>query len=215
MDEKAQYFVLSDGQPVDSSGVELDLDEDGVLQLAHPIEMKRAELDAWKIYFACHDLMQPFPQLEIALLQVSTSELERRYRRYYKGVQVPKCVLRQLDKDGFEIFPIATHAGGAYMLSLGSFCMVFRLADGRFIAPEFRWLDPKAMLEYSECRGSVDNSRILNHIVVSFDKAAIYSEIAKDKPDVGDKLDAFGESDIDAFLQYAIKNERSISIAFS
>ena len=95
--QEGRTFTLREGQTVDSKGQPYLL-TNGPIQVAHPMEMDRDDLERWQKYFTAHGLKQPFAQVWEPVVDFANVKIDR-----YQGIEVPAFLLKDQEKHGITL----------------------------------------------------------------------------------------------------------------
>ena len=95
--QEGRTFTLREGQTVDSKGQPYLL-TNGPIQVAHPMEMDRDDLERWQKYFTAHGLKQHFAQVWEPVVDFANVKIDR-----YQGIEVPAFLLKDQEKHGITL----------------------------------------------------------------------------------------------------------------
>ena len=90
-------FILTDNGAIDGTG-QLYTITDAPIRVAHPMEMKAADVESWQKYFTAHGLKQPFSQVWEPVYQSSDVREDR-----YDQSKIRLMYLRHQEKRGIEL----------------------------------------------------------------------------------------------------------------
>ena len=191
--QEGRTFTLREGQTVDSKGQPYLL-TNGPIQVAHPMEMDRDDLERWQKYFTAHGLKQPFAQVWEPVVDFSKVKADR-----YQGIEVPAFLLKDQEKHGIKL-------DFDYDVSMASLTLTdcsLSLEGGS--AEERHYLNPKGNLKLGlfQCR---KQSRASNHIIGLLDKWTVYGRILKDDVSAVEHLDSFTLAQVTELLNLAIEH---------
>ena len=192
--QEGKTFTLQEGQPVDSEGHAYSL-TDAPIQVAHPMEMRRKDLERWQRYFTSRVLKQPFAQIWEPVIDFSQIKEDR-----YQGVEIPAYRFKGQEKHGIKLeihldrYEADVHLddcrlrvdSGALFDNLLGLCL-----NHSFTLLEF---------EYRK------RSRAANHIIGLLDKWTVYGRVLKDDVSVVEQLDRFTLAQVTELLNLAIEN---------
>jgi hypothetical protein len=100
--ESRQTFrIAEDNSCTDAEDDAVELPDDAVIRLAHPIDMTAAEQGAWARLLADYEILQPFPQLACPVMAFTEEELETGRLRRFEGAVVPPGAILGLTKHGW------------------------------------------------------------------------------------------------------------------
>ena len=170
-------FTVLGGSLVDASGSPIKLPAGGI-KVAHPVEMKKADVDAWRAYFATRGLKQPFAQVWEKVVPKSRIKRDR-----YVGYPIPVYRFKGQNKHGIhldlgEYNDVSVKVSFDYDTAL---CVVKQL--------DFNWHDLNNRVEiisFSPVRGA--SPRKLNHLVACLDRMCFYPRLASNDLTVMDDL---------------------------
>lgn len=189
---KATFTLTSDGA-VDCNGNTYKINMKTAIGVAHPIEMKQTEIDAWQKYFISRELKQPFTQIWEPVRNGNEIKPDR-----YRGCLIPYYRFRNRKKDGILIYDENLHETvtvdfvdcDAYVERIDMHRHEL-FNDDRFEIADF------AFENYN---------RQVNHIVAFLDKVTVLERIKKDDTSVEDILNDFSLAQILEFISEANKN---------
>ncbi|MEV3937118.1 DUF4132 domain-containing protein [Glycomyces sp. NPDC049804] len=129
------FRLAEDGTYSDAADDSLDLPEDAVIRLAHPLHLDEAALTDWGQVFADYEILQPFPQLGRPVMRFTEDELATGEVTRYDKVQVETGALLGLTARGW----IRSHpedAGvepGLYYPLPGGGSLVMHVSEGFWV----------------------------------------------------------------------------------
>lgn len=182
------FTVLADGL-IDSVGEQYELSEDDVL-VAHPIEMTKADIEAWRDYYASRGLKQPFEQVWERAIDASTIEPGR-----YAGIPIPFYRFKGREKHGIRVVDREYHNDISISFA-GCSATVKRLdwhrhrieIDDRFEIEEISYYR---------------FTRQVNHIIAYLDRCCLYPRIASNDLSVMDELEGVTLAQIIEYIDVA------------
>ncbi len=192
--QKNHSFTLSADGAIGADGSEYTISDDAII-LAHPMEMKKKDIEAWQKYFVTHGLKQPFAQIWEPVINPEMIERDR-----YKGYHLSVYKFSGKEKHGIESY-------GLYDWSSN---YGFKLTDC-----ELSFLDPgerfchgmKEPPEYTLGEFSFKKyNRRVNHIVSLLDKMTVEERIKKDDLSSTERLESFTLAQISDFIKLAQEN---------
>ena len=169
------------------------IDKSEKIGVAHPIEMKKTEIELWQKYFVSHNLKQPFPQIWESVVGDGTIKKDR-----YAGYAIPFYRFRNQEKHGIIVEDYNFHND-----------IVIGFKDCDATVKRIDW-----------SRHSIDNNddfeitsfeyrnytRQVNHIVAYLDRITITGRILKDDVSIGPSLPQFTLVQITEFIKLASEN---------
>ncbi|MRH88099.1 DUF4132 domain-containing protein [Nocardia sp. SYP-A9097] len=96
------FRLDQDGVPVDARDEALELPDDALIGVAHPVQLGQA-LDRWHAVFANSELSQPFEQLERAVYRFTPAEAASNELPRFVDREVPTRRLYGLRQHGWEL----------------------------------------------------------------------------------------------------------------
>lgn len=201
-DEKViRYFTMMPDGPVDVNGLPLNLEVNGRIGLAHPVEMNGTQLLAWQHYFASRQLNQPFDQIwEPIIPNENTNER-------YRGNQVPMEALLELTKQGYDF---DSSDGSYYLIHKRTYIkLVVSQVDPFPRVYSWRNIGPGEMMElHSVSCPSHCKPRAINNSLYMFDMLVCEQKVRNDDLTVLNWLKPFYAIQVDRLLKLA-KREKS------
>ena len=186
-------FLLTKDGAVDCHGQPYTIDENILIGVAHPIEMDKETLDAWRTYFAERKLKQPFEQIWEAAVEPSLIKKDR-----YKDCPLPFYYFRNREKHGIMIEDEDFH-NEITIYFKGCHTYVDRLDWSRH---EINNEDRFEVRDFTFSK----YTRQVNHIVYLLDKWTIRQRILKDDTTIGVMLESFTLPQIMSFIDLAADN---------
>ncbi len=95
------FRVAEDGSFADAGDEELVLSEGTLIGIAHPVELGAERLAAFGEILADYEILQPFPQLERKVSQLTAEERQAMVLTRWKGQDVPFGRVLKLEKLGW------------------------------------------------------------------------------------------------------------------
>ena len=176
-------FLRTDDGPITADGSAYVLSNEPI-RIAHPIEMKKDELEAWQKYFISHELKQPFAQIwERAYTKEEIAE-DR-----YAGCPILFFQLQGAEKHGFNQ-DLNIHG-----------CRV-----------EAKWTSEAAAngnkVSYCDIRSfKIETfSRAVNHALAYLDRVTIEGRIKKDDADVMRSVEGSNLAQVTDYIRLAQEN---------
>lgn len=186
-------FTLTANGAIDCNEVAYTIDANTEIGVAHPIEMKKKEIEAWQKYFTSHGLKQPFPQIWEPAINKSTIQEDR-----YAGCMIPFYRFRNREKHGIIVEDYDFHN----MISIGfKDCN----ADVERIDLKRHSLDNEDRFEVTSFKFK-KYTRQVNHIVAYLDHITVAGRILKDDISVAPFLPQFTVAQITEFIKLASEN---------
>ena len=184
-------FILKNTGIIDSTGQSYTLTDDPIL-VAHPMEMKASEIEAWQKYFTAHGLKQPFFQVWEPVYQRNDIREDR-----YDQSKIRLTYLKHQEKRGID----ARWWGDNYFygernLSIQGFDVVFKIAE------EEDEHDYGNHLVITSIHPKQWNRRT-NTVIAYLDRITISGRIAKDDVSVMDYISSFTLAQITEFIAIA------------
>ena len=170
-------FTVSDGRLVDATGTSVKLPA-GDVKVAHPIEMTKADVDAWREYFATRALKQPFAQVWEKVVPKVSIKKDR-----YKGYPIPVYRFKGQEKHGIHL-DLGEYNDVAVQISFD-----YDTAECKIKQLDFDWHSLENRVEivsFTPYRHS--NPRKLNHLVAYLDRVCFYPRLASNDLTVMDDL---------------------------
>ncbi|MFE1316046.1 DUF4132 domain-containing protein [Kitasatospora phosalacinea] len=98
----AAFRIAEDGSCADVRDEVFALPGDATVRLVHPLHLTAADLAAWRELLADYEVIQPFPQLERPVLELSRDEAAGHRLHRFEGRTVPVWRLLALAKHGWR-----------------------------------------------------------------------------------------------------------------
>ena len=186
-------FILSSDGVVDCNGYTYEINKKTDIGVAHPIEMKKAEIEAWQKYFTTRGLKQPFTQVWEPVRDGSDIKPDR-----YKECLIPFYRFRNREKDGILIYDENFHE-----------TVVVDFADCDAFVERIDMhrheLNNEDRFEITDFAFKHYNRQV-NHIVAYLDKVTVLERIKKDDASIEDILNNFSLAQILEFIAEANEN---------
>lgn len=189
----ANTFTLKDGLPVCADGSEYKLNAIAI-KVAHPMEMEKADVEAWQKYFTTNGLKQPFEQIWEPVVDFNSVKKDR-----YKGCMIPYYRFTNKRSIGIRVEDYEFHNNIEINIE-GCNAHVERIVRRRH---EIDMNDNFEITSFS----FYEFTRQTNHIVAYFDRITIYGRVLQDDVTIADRLDSFTLAQITELLNLAIENK--------
>ena len=189
---KSTFILTSDGA-VDCSGNTYEINKKTAIGVAHPIEMKKAEIEAWQKYFTSKGLKQPFSQIWEPVIDKDEIKEDR-----YKDCLIPFYRFKGQEKHGITVEDYNYH-DEIYISFKDCYASVERIDWHRHEIKN----DDSFEITYFSFK---NYTRQVNHIVAYFDKISAYGRILKDDVSIAMSLNGFTLAQIMEFINIAIEN---------
>ena len=183
-------FILTATGAIDHTGSEYTIDENTPIGVAHPIELEKETLEAWRSCFDAHKLKQLFEQIWEPVIVFECIKQDR-----YMDCHIPVKVLRNCGIHGIDV---SDYAEDWYTWRPQ---LYISCADVEYELDEGNDTMEITSISFKE------KSRRSNHVVFLLDKCTIRERILKDDPTIGTLLDSFTLPRIMSFIDLATKNE--------
>ena len=177
--------VLADGMPYALT--------DAPVKVAHPMEMKQADVEAWQRYFVENGLKQPFEQVWEPVADASLVKPGR-----YDGCTVPLYMLMNKEKHGIIM-------EGRSKITLRD-CS----ADLIYIEGHHDWYNNEFEVKNFKFK---KYTRQVNHIVCHLDKATVAGRVKKDDVSAARWFGRFTPAQIRSFIDLAQENHATNVLA--
>ncbi len=179
------FTLKEDGKAYDVNGNEYTVNEKDIA-VAHPMEMRKEDAEAWQLYFNNNGLKQPFEQVWEPVEDASLVKPGR-----YDGCTIPLYMLMNKEKHGIIM-------EGQSQITLKDCTAGLRLVEGHhdWVNNEFEVTDFR-FKKYT---------RQVNHIVCHLDKGTVAGRVKKDDITVAQWLDRFTLAQIMGFIDLAGKS---------
>jgi Domain of unknown function (DUF4132) len=100
---RRSFRLTAGGEPVDVHGAALALAANERVTLVHPLQLTPEERDAWTAALADAEIVQPFPQLQRPLHDVTADELDARdITRFNAAAINPRTLVGMLEHRGWQ-----------------------------------------------------------------------------------------------------------------
>ena len=182
-------FTLMDGAPVNSAEQPYTI-TDKPIRIAHPMELKEADIKAWQKYFTFHGLKQPFAQVWEPVRKAEEIKEDR-----YKDCMIPYYRFLNQEKHGITVEDNDFH--NEIYINLDECDTVIERID---------WhrheINPDDRFEVQTFKFK-KYSRQVNHIVAYLDRVTVWDRVRKDDLSVMDMIDGFTLAQITDFIAAA------------
>lgn len=168
-------FTVSGTALIDSGGCPYDLTDEKVC-VAHPLQMTKADVNAWRDYFARNGLKQPFEQVWERVVDRKSIKPDR-----YAGTPIPFYRFKGCEKHGITVTDSDYH-NDIRIEFAGCTAKVDRLDWHRH---QIEMTDRFEIKTFGFSR----YTRAVNHIVAYLDKLCIYPRIADNDMTVMEEVD--------------------------
>ncbi|MFG3343100.1 DUF4132 domain-containing protein [Glycomyces sp. NPDC048151] len=98
---RATFRIAEDNTYTDAEDDAVELPEDAVIRLAHPIDMTADERGAWARLLADYEILQPFEQLSRPIMAFTETETATGRLSRFEGAVVPPGAILGLTKHGW------------------------------------------------------------------------------------------------------------------
>ena len=187
-------FIATETGPIDSEGQPYSI-TDTPIRVAHPMEMKRAEVEAWQKYFTAHGLKQPFSQVWEPVYESSDIRADR-----YDKSKIRLIYLRHQEKRGIDLEWWGDNwYYGDRRLEVEGFDVEYEEA---YEEAEKEDEDNVPCLVITSIRPKQWNRRA-NTVIAFLDRLTIRGRIAKDDVSVMDRMAGFTLAQIMEFIAIA------------
>ena len=190
--QNGNTFTIGAEGIVDVNGNSYAIDDSNI-RLAHPMDMKAEEIEAWQKYFISNNLKQPFEQIWEPVVDKKTINEDR-----YKGCMVPYYRFLGQTKRGIIVEDLDFHAE---IIITSKYCEInVERVDfhGHSINPDDRF--EITSFKYKEF------DRRINNTVAYFDKITAYDRVKNDDVTVANVLPQFTLAQISQFINLAGEN---------
>jgi len=192
-EQNKKTFTIGENGLVNAKGEEYVFNNKYRVGLAHPMEMKAEDLEAWQKYFISNNLKQPFEQIWEPVIDEKTIKEDR-----YKGCMVPYYRFIGQQKRGIYVEDLDFHAEINIWVE---YCDV----NIERIDWSRHSIEPNDRFEITSFRYKEFDRRI-NHIVAYFDKITAYDRVKNDDVSVANVLPQFTLAQISQFINIANEN---------
>ena len=196
-EQDGEAFTLSDEGAIDRFGQPYTINGKPI-RLAHPMEMKQTEIEAWQKYFISQKLKQPFAQVWEPVIDPMSVREDR-----YSGIVLPLFTFNGRDKHGI--------IGSGFSAYSEDFEVEFKDCDLELEPSTWR-LDSWGYDEYTYTLGKFSYekyTRYTNHIVGILDRWTVEQRILKDDVSVINNLESFTLAQITEFINQASEHKCS------
>ena len=179
------FTLDGSGKAIGVDGTEYQV-KDGLVKVAHPMEMEPGTTEAWQRYFTSHGLRQPFEQVWEPVTDPACVKAGR-----YDGYTIPLYMLMNKEKHGILM-------EGQSRITLVGCSAGLKLIEGHhdWVNNEFE-VSNFSFLKYD---------RQVNHIVAHLDKGTVAGRIKKDDISAAQWFDRFTLAQITDFIRLAQEN---------
>ncbi len=188
-EQDGRTFTLTETSLIDSSEQTFSLTGTPV-KLAHPMEMKKADTEAWQRYFTKHGLKQPFLQIWEPVRQQSDIRENR-----YRGCWINPMYLKNQRRRGIEAEWYDKYYYGSKYVRIEGFEVNARDA-------QLQEDDEREFLEIASIR-PVRWNRRTNMVIAFLDRITVRGRISKDDLSVMEIMDGFTLAQITEFIAAA------------
>lgn len=189
---KSTFILTSDGV-VDCNGNAYEISNETAIGVAHPIEMKKIEIEAWQKYFTSHGLKQPFSQIWEPVIDQDSIQEDR-----YKGCLIPFYRFRSQGKHGITVEDNNFH---------NDIDIYFDDCDADVERIDWRRHDINNDDNFEVTSFSFRKyTRQVNHIVTYLDRVTVSGRILKDDTSIAMYLEGFTLAQITEFINLAMEN---------
>ena len=192
----ACFTLTQTGEAADVAGQPYGMSEKPV-KLAHPMEMKPEDVNAWQRYFTARGLKQLFAQVWEPVANFNAIREER-----YQGMEIPAYRFKGQERHGIKFG--FSYDSSELEIILDDCTLEY---DGWGSAVGRHDLNLQGSLKLGKFRVE-RRSRAANHIVGLLDKWTVYSRVANDDASVVKSLDSFTLAQVTEILNFAIENQR-------
>ncbi|THV38505.1 DUF4132 domain-containing protein [Glycomyces buryatensis] len=98
---RVAFRVAEDGSLADAEDEELELAEDAVIRLAHPLRMEEQESQAWGAILGDYEILQPFDQLNRPVMALTDEELKTGHLTRFEDITVDYGRILGMTKKGW------------------------------------------------------------------------------------------------------------------
>ncbi len=190
----ADTFIFTKEGVIDCNEQPYEIKEDVEIGVAHPIEMGKAEIEAWQKYFTSHHLKQPFAQIWEPAIEATSIKPDR-----YADCLIPFYRFSNQAKHGITVEDEDFHN-----------CISIFFDDCDAVVERIdcyrHQINPDDNFEVTSFKFS-KYTRQVNHIVAYLDKITIFDRILKDDASIANYLDSFTLAQIMEFIKVASENK--------
>ena len=179
-EQAGRFFTLIGDHPVDSEKQPFTLGEEPI-RVAHPMEMKQEEIEAWQLYFSSNDLKQLFLQVWEPAYQEADFREDR-----YKGCHINPLYLKSKQRLGIKCEWYESEYYEYHDLEIEGFDVT---TDSDY-------------LEITSLRPKVWNRRT-SSVIAYLDRITVYDRIKKDDVSVMNQMERFTLAQITEFITAA------------
>lgn len=199
-------FIMTASGPVDVNGNPVNLKPSGTISLAHPMEMKKNEVLAWRKSFDQNQVKQPFEQVWEPIYKIEGNETR------YRNAEAPLGDLLALEEIGFTV----EDRDGYYSLSNQAFfiSLDFSEVDPFPRVYTYKSLSPSAIMKLMDLTYRIPKSeKMINMVLVQLDLIVCRQKIEADNASLDSWLPAFTEKQIQDLLLLAKKKKSQACLA--
>jgi len=179
-------FTLTEDGAVDSAEKPYEI-KSTPIRLAHPMEMRVADLTAWQKYFTAHGLKQPFSQIWEPVIDPATVQEDR-----YAGCMIPYYRFLKQEKHGIRAADYDFHND-----------IEISFMDCDAVVERIDWrqheIDVNDRFEVKTFRFN-NYTRQVNHVVAYLDRVTVWDRVRLDDISVMDMMDTFTLAQITEFI---------------
>ena len=179
-------FTLTEDGAVDSAEKPYEI-KSTPIRLAHPMEMRAADLTAWQKYFTAHGLKQPFSQIWEPVIDPATVQEDR-----YAGCMIPYYRFLKQEKHGIRAADYDFHND-----------IEISFMDCDAVVERIDWrqheIDVNDRFEVKTFRFN-NYTRQVNHVVAYLDRVTVWDRVRLDDISVMDMMDTFTLAQITEFI---------------
>lgn len=95
----SRFMLIMDGSFIDCSGQPVEVGDEGMICLAHPVELPTEELECWKEYLTQKQIAQPYVQIFEPVIDMDPAVVSE----HYEGVELPLYLLKGLSREGVKL----------------------------------------------------------------------------------------------------------------
>ena len=184
--QNKKTFIMTDHGTADSAGQPYEVGDKPV-KVAHPMEMKKEDLEYWQKYFTSHGLKQPFEQVWEPVVDFSAVREDR-----YQGLTLSANRLRNQGRHGIYY----SNYEGISFTDLDLKC---------YFSDDY-WMNENITVTFGKFQVT-NPSRAANHVLVRLDRWLAAERVRKDDATVVNVLDSFTLAQVTELLNLAIENQ--------
>ena len=191
-DQNGTTFILKNSLPITSDGNSYTIN-DKEIKVAHPMEMKKEEIEAWQNYFVNNGLKQPFEQIWEPAYSGDSIKSDR-----YKGCMIPYYRFVKQEKRGISVQDYDFHND-----------ITINFQDCSASVVRIDW--QRHHIDMNDCFEIESfefrkHTRRVNHLVSYFDRITVYDKIKRDDVSIESVLSSFTLAQISNFIKVASEN---------